>query len=63
MKDALTLPELRFLFVQESTGVLCLMVGSVQTDRGLGWFDQAVPFCPFCGTRLQTNQEIKLATT
>jgi hypothetical protein len=63
MSDALTLPEQRILFVQEGTGVLFLTVGSVKTDRGIGWFDQAVLFCPFCGTQLQTRDEIKLATT
>jgi hypothetical protein len=63
MKDALTLPEKSFLFVQEGTGVLYLTVGRVKTDLGIAWFDQAVLFCPFCGTQLQTRDEIKLATT
>jgi hypothetical protein len=63
MRDALTLPEQRFLFVQEGTGVLFLTVGGVKTDQGIGWFDQAVLFCPFCGTQLQMRDEIKLATT
>lgn len=62
MGEALTLPEQWFLFVQERTGVLYLTVGGVKTDRGIGWFDQAVLFCPFCGTQLQTRDEIKLAT-
>jgi hypothetical protein len=55
MKDALTLPEQKFLFVQEGSGVLYLTVGGVPTDRGMGWFDQAVLFCPFCGTELQNT--------
>jgi hypothetical protein len=63
MRDALSLPEQRFLFVQEGTGVLFLTVGGVKTDQGIGWFDQAVFFCPFCGTQLQTRDEIKLSTT
>jgi hypothetical protein len=63
MKDALTLPAQKFLFVQEDTGVLYVTVGSVETDQGSGWFDQAVLFCPFCGTQLQTPDEIKLAAT
>jgi hypothetical protein len=63
MRDALTVPEQRFLVVQEGTGVLYLTIGSAKTDRGIAWFDQAVLFCPFCGTRLQTREEVKLATT
>lgn len=63
MNDALTVPQQRFLFIQEDTGVLYLTVGGVKTDRGMGWFDQAVLFCPFCGTQLQTRDEIKSATT
>ncbi len=61
MRDALTLPEQRFLFTQDGTGVLYLTIGSVNTDQGIGYFDQAVLFCPFCGTQLQTRDEIKLA--
>jgi hypothetical protein len=63
MKEALSLPEQRFLFVQEGTGVLYSTVGGIKTDRGIGWFDQAVLFCPFCGTPLQTRDEIEFATT
>jgi len=62
MSEALTLPEQRFLFVREDTGVLYLTVGGVKTDQGMGWFDQAVLFCPFCGTQIQTRDEIKSAT-
>jgi hypothetical protein len=35
MRDALSLPEQRFLFVQEGTGVLFLTVGGVKTDHWL----------------------------
>jgi hypothetical protein len=62
LRDALSVPQQRFLFVQEGTGVLFLTVGSVKTDQGIGWFDQAVFFCPFCGTRLQQRDEVNLAT-
>jgi hypothetical protein len=61
LSDALTLPERRFFFVEEDIGVLYLTVGGVKTDQGMGWFDQAVLFCPFCGTQIQTREEIKLA--
>jgi hypothetical protein len=61
MNDALTIPGQRFFFVQGDNGVLYLTVGGVKTDRGMGWFDQAVLFCPFCGTQLQTREEIARA--
>ena len=58
MNEALTLPEQWFFYVRDDTGVLYLTVGGVKTDRGMGWFDQAVLFCPFCGAQLQTREEI-----
>jgi hypothetical protein len=62
MRKVLALPGHRFLFVQEDSGVLYMTVAAMQTDRGTGWFDQAVLFCPFCGTQLQTSEEIKGAS-
>jgi hypothetical protein len=44
----------------DSNGVL-YMVGVAQTTDGLGWFDQAMLFCPFCGAALQTREDIKAA--
>ena len=38
----------------ETDGRLYLSVGWIQSDEGVGWFDSAVVFCPFCGARLQT---------
>lgn len=43
----------------EENGVLYQTVGYVNTDRGAGYFDQAVIYCPFCGRRLQDKDEIK----
>ncbi|RUM24947.1 hypothetical protein EFQ99_14910 [Rhizobium vallis] len=34
-------------------GLLMMVVGLVQTEEGLGYLDQAVMHCPFCGTKLQ----------
>jgi hypothetical protein len=45
-------------FRVEANGVLYLSVGFVSTDNGPGYFDQAVLFCPFCGTELQSKQTI-----
>ena len=58
MQDALTLPPEKLLRVEDN-GVLYLAVGYANTDQGVGWFDQAVLFCPFCGTALQSHAEIQ----
>ena len=47
------------LFRVEENGVLYLTVGYAETPQGVGWFDQAALFCPFCGSRLQDSDEIK----
>jgi hypothetical protein len=39
-------------------GTLFLTIGYVQTEQGPGWFDHAVIFCPFCGTKLQDRQAL-----
>jgi hypothetical protein len=46
------------MFRIEENGVLYLTVGYVETERGPGWFDRAIIFCPFCGKQLQSNEEI-----
>jgi hypothetical protein len=51
-------PPTSFLRVEDN-GVFYMTIGYVMTDQGPGWFDQAVLFCPFCGTRLQTAEEIR----
>ena len=43
----------------EVDGTLFMAVGYAQTAQGVGWFDHAIMFCPFCGARLQTTEEIK----
>ena len=48
-------------FRVEENGVLYLTVGYVQTDQGAGFFDQAVLFCPFCGSELQIREQISQA--
>lgn len=49
------------MFRVEDNGVAYLSVGYMKTPQGLGWFDQAVLFCPFCGTSLQTREGIARA--
>jgi hypothetical protein len=48
------------LFRVAEWGALYLSVGYIESDQGLGWMDQAVIFCPFCGKRLQSGDEIRL---
>jgi hypothetical protein len=57
----MSLEATRFFRVEDN-GVLYIVVGMVQTTDGPGWFDQAVLFCPFCGTRLQTREAISQAS-
>jgi len=44
--------------IAENDGILYLAVGYVVTEKGPGWFDSAVLFCPFCGTKIQDRAEI-----
>ncbi len=47
------------LFHTDERGVLRVAVGYVVVEGGqVGWFDNALLFCPFCGTELQTRAEI-----
>ena len=46
------------MFQVNDAGVLYLAVGYVETEQGPSWFDMAVLFCPFCGARLQTREEV-----
>jgi hypothetical protein len=39
----------------EDNGLFYLSVGFVDTKNGPSFFDQAVLFCPFCGTKLQSK--------
>ena len=59
--DAMNIPPNSFFRVEEN-GVLFLTIGYMQTDKGPGWFDQAVIHCPFCGVQLQDREEIKSAS-
>jgi hypothetical protein len=56
-RDALNLPGVSSFRV-ERNGVLFLTIGSTKNGDELSFFDQAVIFCPFCGTQLQDRVEI-----
>lgn len=57
LSDAMTQPPNSFFRIEDN-GVLYLSVGYINTENGPGFFDQAVIFCPFCGTKLQDREEI-----
>ncbi|MEO0617930.1 MAG: hypothetical protein AAFZ01_01480 [Pseudomonadota bacterium] len=67
MNDILTSEDFSATFeVEPESGVLFMAVGQAEIepenegDEGdIAWFDQAVMFCPFCGTQLQTPEEIE----
>jgi hypothetical protein len=58
LADAMSSPPVSMLRVEEN-GVLYISVGYAKTDQGVGWFDHAVLYCPFCGTPLQSRAEIQ----
>jgi hypothetical protein len=47
------------LIAEQDNGVAYMAVGYIETEQGLGWFDQALLYCPFCGTKLLDAEEIK----
>jgi len=57
LADAMSAPPNSFLHVAD-IGVLYLAVGYAQTERGPAFFDQAIIYCPFCGTQVQDRAEI-----
>jgi hypothetical protein len=58
LKEAITSPPVSFFRIEEN-GVLYLTIGYAETPQGVGWFDQALIFCPFCGTQIQDREEIR----
>ncbi|CAN5576725.1 hypothetical protein BH11BAC1_BH11BAC1_25320 [soil metagenome] len=60
LRDAMDTTKVPNSFFRiEENGVLYQTIGYVNTDKGAGYFDQAVIFCPFCGKKLQDKDEIK----
>jgi len=47
------------MFRVGENGVLYLSIGYSQTEQGVGWFDMAAVFCPFCGKKIQDKDEIR----
>lgn len=62
LKDALTNEEFEPLFaVDDETGVLYMSVGIIDAEGEdePNMVDHPVYFCPFCGTKLQTAEEVE----
>jgi hypothetical protein len=64
LKDALTNEEFEpLLSVDDETGVLYMSVGlmadEADDDEGPSMVDHPVYYCPFCGTKLQTPEEVE----
>jgi hypothetical protein len=56
LKDAMEQPPSSSFRIDD--GVLFMTVGFMETDQGVGNFDHAVVFRPFCGKQLQSRQDI-----
>jgi hypothetical protein len=60
LKDAMESKEFEPLIAADDEGVLYMSVGMLDTDDDdePNMVDHPVFFCPFCGTKLQSPEEI-----
>lgn len=42
---------------RDEDGDLVMVVATLQTPGGLGFFDKVAPYCPFCGAPQNTPEE------
>ncbi|WMS42773.1 hypothetical protein RDV64_22415 [Acuticoccus sp. MNP-M23] len=47
----------------DDNNVPTMVISMVDTPGGLGLYDHAVRFCPFCGTEIRTAAETKAKAT
>jgi hypothetical protein len=61
LKDALTNEDFEPLFQVDDAGVLYMSVGLMdpEGEDEPNMVDHPVYFCPFCGTKLQTEEEVE----
>lgn len=57
----MTQPQQSMLRIAEN-GILYLSVGYIRTREGAAWMDDAILYCPFCGTQLQTREQVLART-
>jgi hypothetical protein len=64
LKDAMASEEFEPLIaVSDEDGVLYMSVGVVDMEDGEpGMIDHPIFFCPFCGSKLQTPEEVDAKT-
>ena len=63
LKDAMTSDEFEPMITVGEDGVLMMGVGLVDLeDDEQGIVDHPLFFCPFCGTKLQTKDEVRKKT-
>jgi len=60
LKDALTSDDFEPLMAVDDAGVLYMSVGLLDAEgEEPNMVDHPMYFCPFCGTKLQTEQEVE----
>lgn len=60
LKDALSGDEFEPLIAEGTDGVLYLSVGLIDLeDEEPGMVEHPMFYCPFCGTQVQTEDEVK----
>jgi len=63
LKEAITTDEFEPLITVAEDGVLYMSVGIVDMDDDdSGMVDHPVFFCPFCGAKLQSPEELRAKT-
>jgi hypothetical protein len=63
LKDALTNEEFEPLIAVDDSGVLYMSVGMLNAESDeADMVDHPIYFCPFCGTKLQTEEEVEAKT-
>ena len=56
LKEAMSEPNSFFLMGEN--GVFYMTISYVDTEDGPAFMDQALIFCPFCGTQVQSKEQI-----
>ena len=61
MKDVLESDEFEPLIAEDDDGILYMSIGVVDAEKEdePNMVDHTVFFCPFCGTKLQTEEEVE----
>lgn len=63
LKDAMSGEEFEPLLTVGEDGVLYMSVGLIDLeDEEPGMVDHPLFFCPFCGTKLQSEEEVRAKT-